>query len=579
VAIDDGDTEVAAPAARRRRVSIDPPIGTATKVVAQPPAASGTGPTAGASSRSQRSIESPFDALRLDEVARTRRLLPMVLAMCVAAAAGLPFLSGDPTAKLLLYIGIGLTVFNSIWLRLVTTEDPESYTDRNVALTWLAPTLTILAAVHYFGAFSPAPILMVLAVYLIAMGRSRVMALLLYGSCAGGQALLSILSMTDIVPDRGLMHADYLGIREQVIGQVLVQVVLLSTFLSARAARRSQLMSYHALEQAIHGISQRDAMLKEAQQDLDRAMQIGGPGKYSDTKVGSFTLGVVLGRGAMGEVYEARHTETDAEAAVKLLHPNVVGERGYVERFLREVRAANKVASPNIVKVVEVSEDAAPFPFLAMERLNGHDLAHYLRTRRRLSRARVLKLAQEVGAGIEAAGNAGIVHRDIKPQNLFLHEMGDERVWKILDFGVSKLGGQGGTLTQGHVVGTPAYMAPEQAQGQDVDSRADLYALAAILYRAITGHPPFQGKDPATTLYNVVYNMPKRPSELVAVHEHVDATLAIAMAKNADDRFFTADELAEALAAALEGNLGQDWCDRAAALVDKHPWGTASTRS
>ncbi len=574
---DDNDTEVAAPAALRRRESIEPPLGTATEVVPPPRTASGTtGPTV--ASTSHGSILSPVDALRLDEVARTRRLLPMVLAMCAATAIALPLLSGDPTAKLLLYICIGLTAVSSTWLHFHTSEDPSSYTDRIVAVTWLAPTLTIVAAVQYFGAFSPAPILMVLSVYLISMGRSRVMALMVYGTCATGQAVLGILSMTDLVPDRGLMHADYLGIREQIIGLALVQVVLLSTFFSARAARRTQLMSYQALEQAIHGIAQRDAMLKEAQQDLDRAMQIGGPGKYSDTQVGSFTLGVVIGRGAMGEVYEARHTETDAEAAVKLLHPNVVGERGYVERFLREVRAANTVDSPNIVKVLEVSDDDAPFPFLAMERLRGHDLSHYLRTRRRLSRARVLALAREVGAGIEAAGNAGIVHRDIKPQNLFLHEAGADRVWKILDFGVSKLGGQGGTLTQGHVVGTPAYMAPEQAQGQDVDSRADLYALAAILYRAITGHPPFQGKDPSTTLYNVVYNMPKRPSELVDVPEDVDATLAIALAKNADERFFTADELAGALEAALDGKLSQDWLDQAERLVDKHPWGTAWAR-
>jgi serine/threonine-protein kinase len=291
--------------------------------------------------------------------------------------------------------------------------------------------------------------------------------------------------------------------------------------------------------------------------------------------VGSFQLGVVIGRGAMGEVYEARHVDTGEEAAVKLLHPNVVGDRGYVERFVREVQAARAVESPHIVRVLQVSDPGAAFPFLAMERLRGHDLAHTLRTRRRLGRERVLQLVREVGAGIEAAGNAGIVHRDIKPQNLFLHGAGDARVWKILDFGVSKLGGGGGTLTQGRVVGTPGYMAPEQAQGKDVDSRADLYALAAIAYRAITGHPPFTGKDAATTLYHVVYDMPRRPSELAELPPDVDAVLAIALAKNPDDRFFTAFEFAGALAAGFVGALDEEWRDRARRLALRDPWGSA----
>jgi serine/threonine-protein kinase len=572
---DDDRTEVAAPSARRRRETNQPTA--ATEVM--PPARTASG-TTGPSTRTSAAnhgaaVSSPLEALRLDEVARTRRLLPVVLSVSSAAAIALLFIEGgDPTAELLLYIGIGLSIVSSLWMHSITRDEGRAYTDGRVALAWAAPTLTIVAAVNYFGAFSPAPILMVLAIYLISLGRNRATALLVFGVCAGGQAVMGLLSITEVTNDPGLIHADYLGFREQLIGQILVQVVLAGTFFSARSSRRAALLSLTELERAVRGLAQREAMLHEARADLARAMQIGGAGKFTEQQVGSFRLGVVIGRGAMGEVYDARHVDTDEEAAVKLLHPNVVGQAGYLERFLREVEAANAVASPHIVRVLEVGDRDPSLPYLAMERLHGHDLAHYLRTRRRLGRNRILQLVSEVGAGIEAAGNGGIVHRDIKPQNLFLHKNGKQRVWKILDFGVSKLGGHGGTLTQGHVVGTPGYMAPEQAQGKDVDSRADLYALAAITYRAVTGHPPFQGKDTPTTLYKVVFHMPRQPSELVQLHPDVDAVIAIAIAKNPDDRFFRADELHDALAAAWDGNLDEMWRRKGQALVETYPWGT-----
>ena len=178
------------------------------------------------------------------------------------------------------------------------------------------------------------------------------------------------------------------------------------------------------------------------------------------------------------------------------------------------------------------------------------------------------------GAGLSVAAAKGIVHRDIKPQNLFLAEGGNGAppTWKVLDFGVSKLADHGGTLTRGHVVGTPGYMAPEQARGQQVDHRADIYALAAIAYRALTGHPPFTGKDVPSTLYDVVYKMPRRPSALVDLPEEVDAVLAIGMAKRPEDRFADGAALADALDAALRGDLPDGLRRRAEALEAVQPW-------
>jgi serine/threonine-protein kinase len=208
-----------------------------------------------------------------------------------------------------------------------------------------------------------------------------------------------------------------------------------------------------------------------------------------------------------------------------------------------------------------------------MERLRGHDLAHQLRKQRRLQLAEARMLALHVSQGLEAARTAGIVHRDLKPHNVFL---GQDGRWKILDFGVSKQGGTG-TLTRGHVIGTPAYMAPEQARGENVDHRADVYSLAAILYRSVTGHPAFTGKDVPTTLYDVVYRVPTQPSMLVQLPADIDRVLALGLAKDVRDRFANALELADWFAAAVTDELTPEQRRRADDLLARHPWGTRHT--
>jgi serine/threonine-protein kinase len=226
-----------------------------------------------------------------------------------------------------------------------------------------------------------------------------------------------------------------------------------------------------------------------------------------------------------------------------------------------------------VVRVLEVGTTTGEVPFLAMERLRGNDLAHQLRRHRKLQLAQVRVFVEQVAVGLEAARLAGIVHRDLKPHNVFLAEDGGTRCWKILDFGVSK-SGSSGTLTKGHVIGTPAYMAPEQARGEDVDHRADVYSLAAILYRSVTGHPAFTGKDVPTTLYDVVYRVPTQPSMIATIPADLDRVLAIGLAKDARDRFATALELARWFVAAVEGGLDPEQRRRADVVIAKYPWGT-----
>jgi serine/threonine-protein kinase len=208
-----------------------------------------------------------------------------------------------------------------------------------------------------------------------------------------------------------------------------------------------------------------------------------------------------------------------------------------------------------------------------MERLRGFDLAHHLRRLRKLTLTQAVSLVAQIGAGLTTAHDGGVVHRDLKPHNLFLAERDGTFTWKLLDFGVSKLIDSGGTLTAGHVIGTPGYMAPEQAKSEDVGPRADVYALAAIAYRCLTGHPPFTGKDVPSTLYDVVYKMPTRPSLLAELPADVDRALALGMAKRHGERLATAAELVTALTRAAEGALPAELRARADALLERHAWG------
>ena len=144
------------------------------------------------------------------------------------------------------------------------------------------------------------------------------------------------------------------------------------------------------------------------------------------------------------------------------------------------------------------------------------------------------------------------MHRDLKPQNLFFT---DDGVWKLLDFGVALLANSTGTLTRGDAIGTPAYMAPEQARGEPVDHRADVYALGAVLYRCLTGQPAFAGGDTPALLYAVVHQSPVRPSALQPVPAAIEQVLALAMAKAREDRLQTAAELVAAFIAARDGAL------------------------
>jgi serine/threonine-protein kinase len=241
---------------------------------------------------------------------------------------------------------------------------------------------------------------------------------------------------------------------------------------------------------------------------------------------------------------------------------------------MRECQVLASLEVANVVRVFDTSGPDAAVPFIAMERLRGHDMASYLRERGRMTKRELLRMIREVGRGLDAAREAGIVHRDLKPRNVFLSNMprGAASVWKILDFGIAKLAGEE-TMTAEHILGTPSYMAPEQASGGEVTHRTDLFALAVIVYRALTGRPAFTGDSVPAVLYQVVRRMPPAPSESGrSFPEEVDLVLGIALAKDPWDRFDSAAELADALDKAFRNKLPGALRERAERVLEKHPW-------
>ena len=569
----DSATQVAAPAARRRTSLSGVVDGDVvhSQPTQQLPSTRGLPPGPEGDTR-QSTAATPLDAMRAEEIERTRAFSKLAIAIAVGASIALLNAGGNLVAKLAFGGTLAAMMLGFGWL-LLEIRDPSRFTAGRVLLGGVSGIFAVLGGILYWGVASPAPAVMLFGIYFFSLGHNLRGVLALYTAAAVGHLALAVLFMTGAVTEISVIKSTAIPLRDQVISHITIQLLYGCALYFGRRSRRATVQAIERLDRAVRAISVREALLAEVRHELDRALKVGGPGRYTDQEVGSYRLGTLIGRGGMGEVYEAKSVHDGREAAVKLLHPSTLADPQAVSRFLREAEVAARLDSQHLVAVHEVGMTAGEIPFIAMERLRGFDLAHHLRRARRLSLPQTVSLVKQIAAGLAVAHKTGVVHRDIKPHNLFLAEEDGRFTWKLLDFGVSKLADRGGTLTAGHVVGTPGYMAPEQARGEDVDLRADTYALAAIAYRCLTGHPAFTGKDVPTTLYDVVYKMPTRPSVLVDLPDDVDRVLAIGLAKDRNDRFGTPAELAAALAFAADGNLDDGTRGRAATLIARHPWG------
>jgi serine/threonine-protein kinase len=212
--------------------------------------------------------------------------------------------------------------------------------------------------------------------------------------------------------------------------------------------------------------------------------------------LGNYQLERLLGEGSMGKVFQARHARLGRQVALKVLKTEHARDGGFVQRFFQEARTVNQINHEHIVEIFDfVDEGEGGHVYCVMELLRGQSLAS-LAQEEKLTLARIQRIAVQVCAALGAAHQVGVVHRDIKPDNLFvIHRSGQPDFVKVLDFGVAKLltseGNTTGTM-DGTIIGTPAYMAPEQAAGLPVDARADIYAVGNMLYELLSGRPPFQ---------------------------------------------------------------------------------------
>ena len=275
--------------------------------------------------------------------------------------------------------------------------------------------------------------------------------------------------------------------------------------------------------------------------------------------VGNYLVTQKLGEGGMGSVYLAEHPSIGKKVALKVLHPEFSSNPEVAERFFTEAKAVNAIGHPNIVDIVDYGVIQAPggrdrMVYFIMEYLSGTTLSQVIRAEAPLPPERALMIALQVADALAASHRTGIVHRDLKPDNIILISRGRERDFvKLLDFGIAKLTGGDGLSSHrtrtGLVLGTPAYMSPEQCEGKpNVDHRTDVYALGIVLYEMLVGRVPFIGEGYGDILVQHLTQRPIEPSRYRMMSPHVEQVVMKALEKRADLRYPTMDEFTRAMA-------------------------------
>ncbi|MBC7229958.1 MAG: Stk1 family PASTA domain-containing Ser/Thr kinase [Actinobacteria bacterium] len=257
-----------------------------------------------------------------------------------------------------------------------------------------------------------------------------------------------------------------------------------------------------------------------------------------------------IGSGGMADVFLADDLLLGREVAVKVLHPQYAADPSFIQRFRHEAQAAANLNHPNIVNIYDWGGEGELY-YIVMEYVEGRDLKEILRTEGRLLPERAAEVAAEISAALQFAHRHNLVHRDIKPHNVFITNLGQV---KVMDFGIAREGDGGGMTQTGMVMGTPQYISPEQAQGLAVDGRSDIYSLGVVLYEMLTGRVPFDDPNPVTVTYRQVREDPIPPSVIdPEIPATLEAVVMKAMAKNPANRYQTAQEMKADLLRFLEG--------------------------
>jgi serine/threonine-protein kinase len=270
-----------------------------------------------------------------------------------------------------------------------------------------------------------------------------------------------------------------------------------------------------------------------------------------------YELAEILGYGGMAEVHRGRDIRLGRDVAIKTLRADLARDPAFQSRFRREAQSAASLNHPSVVAVYDTGEDTAPdgasVPYIVMEYVEGRTLRDVLHAEGRITPQRALEVTAEILGALEYSHRAGIIHRDIKPANVMLTRAGDV---KVMDFGIARaLTGATSTMTQtSAVVGTAQYLSPEQARGEHVDGRSDIYSTGCMLYELLTGRPPFVGDSPVAVAYQHVREDPVPPSRIDPdIPAAVDSIVLKAMAKNPANRYQSADEMRADVARALAG--------------------------
>jgi eukaryotic-like serine/threonine-protein kinase len=271
---------------------------------------------------------------------------------------------------------------------------------------------------------------------------------------------------------------------------------------------------------------------------------------------GRYELDGIVGRGGMAEVFRARDIRLDRIVAVKTLRDDLARDQTFQARFRREAQSAASLNHPSIVAVYDTGEDMVgptPVPYIVMEYVDGRTLRDLLRDDRRLLPERALEITDGVLRALDYSHRNGIVHRDIKPGNVMLTRAGDV---KVMDFGIARaVSDAQATMTQtAQVIGTAQYLSPEQARGERVDARSDLYSTGCLLYELLTGRPPFTGDSPVAIAYQHVRENPVPPSRVdPEIPAWADSIVLRAMEKDPGDRYQSAAEMRNDIQRALQG--------------------------
>jgi tetratricopeptide (TPR) repeat protein len=282
------------------------------------------------------------------------------------------------------------------------------------------------------------------------------------------------------------------------------------------------------------GVLQESGLVFELDTGMSGSLTVGG------TFAGRYEIVALRGRGGMGSVYAARDRELDKVIALKTIRGADEGDTLAVQRFKQELLLARRITHKNVVRIYDLGE-ADGIKFFTMELISGADLKQMIRREGRIPFARTVTLARGILAGLQEAHEQGVVHRDLKPQNVMVDEAG---VPHLMDFGIARAAGSEGLTATGAIIGTPDYMSPEQVRGETVDQRADIFSFGVILYEMLTGHLPYHGDTPVSKIMMRLTHKPRAPRELsVDIPGYLEAVVLKCMEIDPALRYQSAAEI------------------------------------